>query len=204
VTRPASAGLQNYRSKAIALEVRLREQLAETGAGGYNRLRAALASGDSFDSMQMVPRERMTRAKLQVYSDLFDAVIECDETYGHVLEKVKTIYDACAEPHLKPASVEHVNMPAVPSKSRLERLMLENQVLKATAGRLYNDIHRRDAGGSAAQGESHFLRGLHDDADSQDSIATERIPSMPFVPAAAARPFSAMRVTSTGVRMESW
>merc|ERR1719230_1884777 len=36
--RPASAGTQAYRSKAIELEVRLREQLAETGVQGGDGL----------------------------------------------------------------------------------------------------------------------------------------------------------------------
>lgn len=149
----------------------------------------------------MVPREKMTRAKFQVYSELFDAVIECDETYSEVLEKVKTIYDACAQPYLNP-EFDSDNVPA--GKTRLERLMLENQVLKATAGRLYNDIHRKDAAKNFAQGESHCPRDLQDDADSQDILATERIHSMPVMPAAASRPFSAMRITSSGVRMDTW
>merc|ERR1719215_353650 len=140
--------MQAYRSKAIELEVRLREQLADNCVQGGDGLQlppsAALLGG--MDSDIEVPTT-MTAPKLQVYSDLFEAIIESDDAFAPLLQKVKAVYDACAEPLMQDgrarqdaqdgSSALDTDGRETGGNDRLAELALDNRLLRKMAGRLH-------------------------------------------------------------------
>merc|ERR1719215_1093453 len=130
--------MQAYRSKAIELEVRLREQLADNCVQGGDGLQlppsAALLGG--MDGDIEVPTT-MTAPKLQVYSDLFEAIIESDDAFAPLLQRVKAVYDACAMPLMQDGQgrQDRQDGPLTPNRDgrqaggsdRLAELALENR-----------------------------------------------------------------------------
>lgn len=226
--RPCSAGgLQAYRSKAIELEVRLREQLADAGVQGGDGLKlppsAALtgqARPGTGDAGGIV-----TGPKLQVYSDLFEAIIDSDDAFAPLLQKLKAIYDACAEPCLRgesglrrvaarslnPDAVGEEDTAAAQDSEHLTELALENRLLRTMAGRLFQEreslrLEREAADAQRRHKEDHcapddgqnwaVLGGLlpmGGGIGCQDWLR-RKTPQT--------RPFSAMRITSNGVRTD--
>lgn len=139
-----------YRSQTIELEVELREQLSAVSAAA--RWRSPHDSG------------RINCEKLKVYSDIFEALIQRNETYGPALRKVKEIYDACARPWMDPTHASDVARSTMTNNERcstadgaqitnrevgeasldakLSELEHENRSLRAMAGRLHAERER--------------------------------------------------------------
>jgi len=222
VTRPGSAG---YRSKAVELEVRLREQLAESGVqgDGFAFPNTRLGAGDM--ARGDVDVGVVTAPKLQVYRDLFEAIIDADDAFAPLLRKVKTIYDACAEPLLEgEPRQERATTPrgeeidgvrdviVAGSAERLTELGLENRLLRTMAGRLYHE--RSELRQEREAAEAHRKQkqiASTDPAAGEDWVALAGLLPMGGGLAcqnglrrgtSQSRPFSAMRVTSHGIRTD--
>merc|ERR1712046_108790 len=77
-----------------------------------------------------------TQSKLEVYRDLFEAIIASDDVFGPALRKVKDIYDACAHPHVQQkvgtlsSSQTEMVRPTRGSKRRGERDLGRHEGLK--------------------------------------------------------------------------
>lgn len=216
------------------MEVRLREQLAESyvqGGDGFHlppsaalTMTGSMGASHGGFSTQSEAFNVVTAPKLQVYSDLFEAIIEADDAFAPLLEKVKAIYDACAEPWLQQgcgqppvsaSSSPEAALDAVaedscivpPGGERLAELGLENRLLRTMAGRLHHEREelrgerdaeeaRRKQKANAKPPDWVALAGLlpmGGGLGCQDWLQTQSTKT---------RPFSAMRVTSHGVRTD--
>jgi hypothetical protein len=223
--------------------VRLREQLADSYVQGGDGMQlppsAALGDfGKEFQQRRAAGSEAsksMTAPKLQVYSDLFEAIIEADEAFAPLLRKVKDIYDASAEPWLQqggpqgkiaaqrqdadgeedPGFSEVVEVEDVHTgpgdTDKLVELGLENRLLRTMAGALHREreeIRAEKEAAEARKKQKHFIPEPEEGDDwaklagllplggglaCQDWLRRKT---------SNARPFSAMRITSNGVRTD--
>lgn len=227
--------MQGYRSKAIELEVRLREQLAEAGVQGGDGMElppSAALTGGGASSMATRPgggdgagggevSNAVTAPKLQVYSDLFEAIIETDDAFAPLLQKVKAIYDACAEPYVQGGEPKQERS-LTPNASgdgdsavgadRLAELSLENRLLRTMAGRLHNQRLelRAERQAQAAEARRKQKQMASDTAGEDWAVLAGLLPMGGGMgcqdwlqrKTPLARPFSAMRITSHGVRTD--
>lgn len=212
-SRPSSAGgLHAYRSKAIELEVRLRQQLADAWVQGGDGQQLPPSAALTDANAAEVPTT-MTVPKLQVYSDLFEAIIESDDAFAPLLRKVKDIYDATAEPLMYGGrATQDGSTTPDPSATgdeggdeRVVDLALENRLLRKMAGRLHNEREQLRVAREAEEARRKQKRP----SNSKEFAALAGL--LPLGGGVAckdwlrretpqSRPFSAMRITSHGVK----
>ncbi|CAK0870686.1 unnamed protein product, partial [Prorocentrum cordatum] len=214
--RPQSRG---YRSQALELQVRLQEQLLAAAALQPSAPPAAglfpSSPGPALDERRLPPSweaagAHVTEAELRAYSDVFEAIIRCNQAYAPALRKVKDVYDCCAgpsvgrraervaaapgsrpaaeedgqvHPELRAALMEEASRRALAgprdARGRLEELEAENRLLRAAAAR---------------------LRGRAAEQLAQPAPCPEPVSSVLAPARSRTRSWSAMRVTSKGVR----
>eukprot|EP00929_Paragymnodinium_shiwhaense_P030512 TRINITY_DN17283_c0_g1_i1.p1 TRINITY_DN17283_c0_g1~~TRINITY_DN17283_c0_g1_i1.p1 ORF type:complete len:298 (+),score=83.05 TRINITY_DN17283_c0_g1_i1:72-965(+) len=207
--RPSSASeTSSYRSKSTMVEVFLTEQLSRISQAKDKTHRRYRAMAEDIDNESKhrglrercvsgnvsassdpegigAPARKVSAEELRVYADAFDAIIKHNPVYAEVLQAVKEVYDASVAPW-QPLLPEQLPQPAAaaaaaeaPERSVqaapgvLAELERENRRLKDCAGRLHRQrLQRLQEGDEGEPQHSEFL------------------------------PYSAMRVTATGVRAE--
>ncbi|CAE8611968.1 unnamed protein product [Polarella glacialis] len=201
LTRPASAPclsipsgaaiaqhqLSSFKSPSVALQVQLRERLAQVDD----------AHG------------KVSEAQLRIYSNAFDAVIFSSQANAILLSKVKETYDQLVSPWMSAHGVSAAQGHLVPTEPaelelevmlapRIAELQQENRRLREAAGRLHRERLRRmqqsleGASASAGLGADSCAAGASGDFRSVDITLETASKARP--------PWSAMRVSSTGVR----
>lgn len=188
--RPLSASLGGYKSKALALQVRLRERFAELEEAD----KLAMSSGT------------ISVARLRIYSEAFEAILLSNEVFAPPLRKVKEAYDQSVLPWLgmevqrPPAAGPHSSgsrscltstQEEAAFAPRIMELQQENRRLRAAAGRLFRQRQQ--------------LQQQQQTGSNEAVLGAEEASGQPASPSAAKvlqqrRPWSAMRVTSHGVR----
>lgn len=132
---------------------------------------------------------KLSEAQLRIYSEAFQAVIDSSQVNAGTLQKVKEAYDSCVAPWMLTREVQDQSPVPEPSPDlelevelapRILELQQENRRLRAAAGLLHKERLRRiHQSITSASGDPE-----------QSTVAKAK----------PAPPWSAMRVTATGVR----
>eukprot|EP00931_Biecheleriopsis_adriatica_P081931 TRINITY_DN55295_c0_g1_i1.p1 TRINITY_DN55295_c0_g1~~TRINITY_DN55295_c0_g1_i1.p1 ORF type:complete len:292 (+),score=58.05 TRINITY_DN55295_c0_g1_i1:24-878(+) len=166
-----------YRSPSLALEVKLRERLAQVrGSAG-----------------------KVSEEQLRIYHELFEEIIASSQVHADLLSKVKAAYDHCVSPWVVLGAQDQGLSPA-PARTGLAELELEVALAPRIAELQQENRRLREAAGILHRERLKRIQESQSPGAFESSSAASGAASRLADKKKAQPAWSGMRVTSDGVR----